>query len=618
MRLPRTHLSADQQGQASIFILALIGVVLVSAIFLYQAGRLTSEKMELQNAADAAAYGASVLEARSLNFCAYTNRAMVANEVAIGQVVGLLSLTDEIRSSGEYLETYADIIQGSLDTIEAILAFLPIAGWVADAVLAVLDALVAVMEGAGEVIKDTGEAVKDVLEVIATPVVYGLSINNEVYSVSQTLYHGATMVLVTTEIFKSMEDNTYGSSFNFLDLFKRNNRKGAQVSDMGLLALALHMPSYWSGYTKRYSTNKTKSEEESREKQKDNGMGRFAATVREARDPFSSGGDPVKVKNFLGMEVEYANRDWFIGLEIDEHADFNLEPAFALKFRFEEGVGLYSVGGSELRKKGDSFTWSALDTLLGGPHFAYDITAESDLLDIHKHWKKKLEVGFPFGGGISQAASSASGKNTLTPLDFDNPVMELNFYNKDFTPSPYGGAGELERFAMVDLASEELEGNTLSGYTGLKAYRDRPIDKADEDPNKPGLLPFKSPFFLVGLTREMKDITDKGPQFDGNLDLIDDAYNKIQKNVTVIAKSQVYFSRPKDLSYFVREDKKEENSNVFSPFWQSRLVKTTDMDRLLALVLQDHVVWLPGQLQQDVPGMKKIIDFLQNIFKVFR
>lgn len=511
MHLHRIPQLDNRQGQASFFLLAFLGVILVASIFLYQSGRLTSEKMELQNAADAAAFGASTLEARSLNFCAYTNRAMVANEVAIGQMVGMLSLADEIKSAGEYIEAYADAIDAALKVVQAALLLIPIAGEIADAIIEVFDAIVEVMEAVGETIKDVGEAIAKVLEVVATPVVWGLSINNEVYSVSQTLYHGATMVLVTTDLFKSLEDNTYGTSFSFLNLFKRD-RTGAQVvSDMGLLALALHMPSYWSGYTKRYSSTKSKEEEkeetdiemdeydeygrkiesneEKKEKKKkkkkeknEGGMGRLAATVREARDPFSNGGDNIRVKNFLGMEVEYKNRDWFLGMELDQHVHFLGD---VLKFDLEEGVGLYSMGGSELRKKGDGFTWSALDTLLGGPRFKYDISLNVDPLYIHKHWNGLVEVGLPLGGGIAQAAKSAGGggggeddeegggeegvSSALTPLDFDNPLMELDFYNKDFNPYPYGGAGRGERFIMVDVASKDLEENTISGYTGLKA-----------------------------------------------------------------------------------------------------------------------------------------------------
>ncbi len=56
---------------------------------LFNTSQLTRDKMKVQNAADAVAYSSAVLEARHLNFTAYTNRAMIANEVAIAQTIGL-------------------------------------------------------------------------------------------------------------------------------------------------------------------------------------------------------------------------------------------------------------------------------------------------------------------------------------------------------------------------------------------------------------------------------------------------------------------------------------------------------------------------------------------------
>ena len=56
-----------QQGQAAVFILLMTGMVVLAALFLYRAGKLTSEQMELQNAADSIAFSISVLEARDLN-----------------------------------------------------------------------------------------------------------------------------------------------------------------------------------------------------------------------------------------------------------------------------------------------------------------------------------------------------------------------------------------------------------------------------------------------------------------------------------------------------------------------------------------------------------------------
>ena len=204
---------SDQKGQASVFVLALIGVVLISAIFLYQSGRLTSEKMQLQNAADAAAFGASTLEARSLNFAAYTNRAMAANEVAVGQMVGMLSFVDELKTTGEYIDEYAGILEAATAWLFAVLV-------VVDVIEGIISTIVGILEDIGTTITEVGEEAEQAMAAIAAPVVRGLSIINSVYSVSQTAYHGATIVLVTTNILSSIEDNVPGTTpFTLLNLF---------------------------------------------------------------------------------------------------------------------------------------------------------------------------------------------------------------------------------------------------------------------------------------------------------------------------------------------------------------------------------------------------------------
>lgn len=80
-----------EAGQALIFgLFALIGG-LVALFFLFNTGQLTAEKTKLVNTADAVAYSAGVMHARALNFDAYTNRALMANEVVIAQAVSIAS-----------------------------------------------------------------------------------------------------------------------------------------------------------------------------------------------------------------------------------------------------------------------------------------------------------------------------------------------------------------------------------------------------------------------------------------------------------------------------------------------------------------------------------------------
>lgn len=71
--------------------LALLLLCLTGLILQFNAGQVTSTKMRLVNATDAAAYSAAIWRARILNFVAYTNRAIVAQEVAVAQAVTLAS-----------------------------------------------------------------------------------------------------------------------------------------------------------------------------------------------------------------------------------------------------------------------------------------------------------------------------------------------------------------------------------------------------------------------------------------------------------------------------------------------------------------------------------------------
>ena len=80
-----------QAGQAAIVLLAFLGSLLGGFFLVFNVGQLVTDQVRLVTAADAAAYSAAVWEARSLNFQATLNRAIVANEVAIAQFVSLRS-----------------------------------------------------------------------------------------------------------------------------------------------------------------------------------------------------------------------------------------------------------------------------------------------------------------------------------------------------------------------------------------------------------------------------------------------------------------------------------------------------------------------------------------------
>lgn len=80
---------------------ALFGVVITSAVLavMFNTGQKVTERSLVANAADAAAYSGAVWTARHLNFMAYTNRAMVANHVAVGHFISYVSWVRYINDS---------------------------------------------------------------------------------------------------------------------------------------------------------------------------------------------------------------------------------------------------------------------------------------------------------------------------------------------------------------------------------------------------------------------------------------------------------------------------------------------------------------------------------------
>lgn len=90
----RRSRSALQRGQALIYGLFVLTIAFAAMYFLFNTAQLSSEKTKLVNTADAVAYSNGVLHARALNFAAYTNRALLANEVLIAQMVSVSSWID--------------------------------------------------------------------------------------------------------------------------------------------------------------------------------------------------------------------------------------------------------------------------------------------------------------------------------------------------------------------------------------------------------------------------------------------------------------------------------------------------------------------------------------------
>jgi hypothetical protein len=99
-------------GQILPLALVLLIAVAATVFYMFNTGQLVQEKLRLTNTADAVAYSAGVFEARLLNYDAYANRAIIANQIAIGQAVGLASWAKYMGTSASTIGPYLHLIPG--------------------------------------------------------------------------------------------------------------------------------------------------------------------------------------------------------------------------------------------------------------------------------------------------------------------------------------------------------------------------------------------------------------------------------------------------------------------------------------------------------------------------
>lgn len=123
-----------QRGQALPLALVLLVTVAAMIFFMFNSGQLVQEKIRLTNTADAVAYSAGVYEARVFNYDAYTNRAIIANEIAIGQAVGLASWAKYMGTSAATIGPYlylipyvGPLLADVMDYIETIMDYVTLA-----------------------------------------------------------------------------------------------------------------------------------------------------------------------------------------------------------------------------------------------------------------------------------------------------------------------------------------------------------------------------------------------------------------------------------------------------------------------------------------------------------
>jgi hypothetical protein len=93
--------SAAQRGQVLIFCLGMLIAGAGVLILMFDTTQVVTAKSRLVQAADASAYSAAAWRARVFNYIAYSNRAIIAQEISVAQAV-MVQILCKIHSQHQW------------------------------------------------------------------------------------------------------------------------------------------------------------------------------------------------------------------------------------------------------------------------------------------------------------------------------------------------------------------------------------------------------------------------------------------------------------------------------------------------------------------------------------
>jgi hypothetical protein len=523
-----------QQGQSLVLASLLLMVAAVVLLLMFNTAQLTRSKMELQNTADATAYSVATIAARDYNFTAYMNRAMVANQVAVAQMVGLSSW---FRFTGQ-----------TLDNITAICE--PIPGL--DAICTTLDT--------------TYNEFNAVFQETVIPI--AVNVLNDwlaVLSNLETAFHLGNVEAIAQNLLYGGGAGLQAGVLKLNDpeasLLRWPDKSSDIPSDLYQLAILIKDAGDWWKFTSHYDGS-----------EKDLGQGRFAEVTSNSRDDFS-----LERSWYLGGTV--FDTDWVMD-HIPSWLRDIIKALLPVHLSGSMKLGLSRKGGTELKEVNDKYSWSAADTLMGDGEATIDVEypcgvkwccwhhicvpcgIEYCSVDFHQH------VDLPFGWGASYSTAS----------DDETPGEEI--YQSELDDDQYGGAAAGPARPTFELAVGEYGDAPVTNFGGLRPYYD--ISK----PTDPSTRNNDGPQFTIVVGKNLDKIRTASRAGFGAPDGDCDAG---AGKCGPFGMERLRLDEPSDIDSFyaiskgrLRFARSGQYSNLFGPYWEAKLADTTDQERLLA------------------------------------
>jgi hypothetical protein len=636
-----------QQGQAMIFGLLFLAAVLMALLSLYNKGQLIKNRVQLENAADATVYSQAKLSARSQNFTAYTNRAMVANEVSIGQMVALLSWANHYKNVGAFVKYPAynfPVAPPSPVTFSQVL----------EVVTLPYKIMGTAVSSPTKVIVDKWPTVVSTFNSAlgAFQQLFGLSTLAAQFEMNMNIIDGHQIGDQDNKIY-TPPLGWYFMMQNYLltyhgEKFDASNLTTAveyiNTGDVSAEDLVGDFLGGQSGELENFINTNSPNIKTASDDAMDS-YKRYAAIVNNNRDDFTK------------------DRHWNIWAttpDIFPRITLNMGIIkLTIDLDFQVGFGLRNDGGAAYVTKGDleknkdigGLGWSAIDVTSFGVEFDVGLFVEFKfclpivgctggvLLDLNFN----IPIGFPLAASTHQLVSdNRYAKKTFFDNSWGTIGTEDGMYGGD--PGDSVNDGPLDAFHAQALTWGQTSPMLAGGVYGANMTR----DVTDSYGAPPGFYSLGEHFqergvgyeFTVALAKHLNDIStaDHAGTFNigggRNQDDWDEAGDSIKytrfetssrsraegrgldegayqrlvwnsdRPMMTVSAAEVYFANPMQSN----ADGSDETASLFSPFWDARLREPSDISLLLAT---GEVDWQAvfGDVPTDSVG---IVDWLLN------
>lgn len=519
-----------QGGQTLILFVIFVVVLILGVVLLFDTGQTVSKKSQLNSAADAAAYSVAVQQARAYNYAAYMNRARIANEVSIAQLISASSWQSMLHSHTVIVHRLAQTLQ-----------------WVP-----YLGPVLNVIAQAGEIIMQTGRAATTPLALAAVPV---LSTMNTSYALSSDLML-----------------NEFAGGYRGVGLAEeviQRNDTTAQLDTAGRVLLSTQLA--------RANSSSSVGLLDRHQLADRDGMNRFRNVVMASRDEFS-----VNRSNSWDFPLSYFPCPRGLGLcrNLRLNAAGGTDMVDYDRWAAADGK---QFSYQYFRCRWNGCGWRTSRTLMGmGGAQAVMSSARNYQPGIRSGGSNQTGAGWY---DERSATNHAQYGNVLSYNTINGNLIDqcpsVNCPQRMYGNRPSMGAGWPNR----------RDDATYRYYQGLRPYHDLKAD-VGQTPEGPNAGPVFTAYIFSqrvdpGDDSERPDAHRTSEMIDG-LGGEDGSALELKgqlDRVTALATAQTYFYRPPLLAEFrrrvrsgwsenLRFDDQIEHGSLFSPYWQARLVET--------------------------------------------